>query len=301
MQAIDYEHFHKNGFLILDILDPKELEEYRKAAEDILPPVPDSSKEAEAETFSSEFQHLGADLAQYGRQRRNYYFRLLTKPGTEPLHRAFLHPRILKAIEALLGPDPIINNGTLLAAEAGTRYNLGWHRDVIQIPQDEIDERIFSPRWFHNSTQLNLALYDDSNLWAVPGSHSRPNTLGEDAAFAGSRHYAPRDATMPGGLPIHLKAGQAAFYNNNIIHRGFSEAMPVKRRTLHLGFHSASRPPTWHFYFLDAGKMTPEYLATLDSDVRRMLEAHLECRRQYPDESKSWPRKSEATHPALVG
>jgi hypothetical protein len=39
-----------------------------------------------------------------------------------------------------------------------------------------------------------------------------------------------------------------------------------------LGFHSASRPPTWHFYLLDAGKMTPEYLATLDSGVRRMLE-----------------------------
>ena len=112
------------------------------------------------------------------------------------MQSVFHLPGVLAASEDILGGPLIINNASLFAAEPGTCYNLGWHRDVIQIPEDEIDEQaIYAPARFHNSVQVNLALCPDETLWIVPGSHRRPNTPEERAAFQGSKHYAP--ASMP--------------------------------------------------------------------------------------------------------
>jgi hypothetical protein len=106
-------------------------------------------------------------------------------------------------VEELLGPHPVINNASIFATNPGVSYSLGWHRDVIQIPQDEIRDEFFSPEWPHNSVQINLPLYEEQSLWVVPGSHRRPNTPEENAAFGGSKHYAPLDAVMPGGR-LHI-------------------------------------------------------------------------------------------------
>ena len=73
----------------------------------------------------------------------------------------------------------------------------------------QLESLIYNPRRFHNNVQCNLPCYADSALWVVPGSHVRPNTAAEDAAFGGSKHYAPPAAQMPGGVQMHIPAGQA--------------------------------------------------------------------------------------------
>jgi len=93
---------------------------------------------------------------------------------------------------------------------------------------------------------------------------------------------------MPGGIPVHLKAGQAVIYNNNLIHRGYTKTMTAPRRTLHMGYHSAMHPPTWHFYLLNSNLLTLEYLETLNPVMRRMMNEYLQCRQQYPDMSDTW-------------
>lgn len=45
---------------------------------------------------------------------------------------------------------------------------------------------------------------------------------------------------MPNAVPVTLKAGQSVLYNNNLIHRGYTKKMKIHRRTLHMGYHSAS-------------------------------------------------------------
>jgi len=66
-----------------------------------------------------------------------------------PIQHVFHHPEILRTIERILGAPLIINNASLFAAEPGTVYQLGWHRDVIQIPQNEIIEAaIYNPKRF---------------------------------------------------------------------------------------------------------------------------------------------------------
>lgn len=101
-------------------------------------------------------------------------------------------------VKYLKSTELVINNASMPAADPGTKYNLGWHRDVIQVPEDEVREELCSAQRHHNSCQINLPLYAENCLQVVPGSHRRPNTAEEDAAFAGAGHYASCDAQMPG-------------------------------------------------------------------------------------------------------
>lgn len=277
--------FEKNGYVIVDILSEEEIGDFRKIMDGMLS---ESKKTDDTNKHQSSLQHLGDEISDFGNENRQYYFHLLTKPGTEPIHHAFHHEKMMGIVEQLIGPNLIVNNASILASNPGISYNLGWHRDVIQIPQEEIEDRLFSKDRFHNSVQINLPLVQEDALEIVPGSHNRPNTPGENDAFKGTKHYAPTDAVMPGAMKVSLKAGQAVLYNNNLIHRGYCIDSKVPRRTLHMGYHSASKPPTWHFYLLNAALLTPEYLDRLSPTMRKMMEEYLECNRQYPNMEDTW-------------
>ena len=279
------DQFLRNGFFKQRILDDTELESLRA---DYARVLSTASGNGDDKQHSSSLQHLGDSLDSFGQEQRHYYFHILTSPGTEPLHRAYYHPKIIEIVEFLLGENLIINNASMLAANSGTHYNLGWHRDVIQIPQEQIRDGLFSPERYHNSCQINLPLYEEDFLQVVPASHNRPNTDGENAAFAGTKHYAPLDADMPGAEKVFIEAGTAAFYNNNLIHRGYCEKMEAPRRTLHMGYHSASRKPTWHFYLLNPQTVTEEHIAGLDPKLQEMMKDYRECYEMYPDMEETW-------------
>lgn len=291
---INKEQYERDGYAIIDVLTEQEIKDFRKIMDALLNPTVKASDKTKK---SSSFQHLGDEIPDFGKEARQYYFHLLTKPGTESIHHAFHHPVILKAVEELLGPTLIINNASILAANIGTEYSLGWHRDIIQIPQEEIEDWLFSAERFHNSVQINLPLVEENALWVVPGSHNRPNTEAENKAFGGSKHYAPIGVEMPGAIPVKLKAGQAVLYNNNLVHRGFTTKMKIPRRTLHMGYHSAAHPPTWHFYLLKSSLITDEYLQTLSPTMQKMMGEYLACLKEYPNMSDTW--KKEYNFPNL--
>ena len=277
--------FVENGYVMQSILSDDELAALREDYEEVLST---SKKAGSSNKHESSLQHLGDDLADFGTQSKHYYFHILTSKGTEILHRAYYHSKIMEIVEFLLGENLIINNASMLAANPGTYYNLGWHRDVIQIPENEIRDELFSKQRHHNSCQINLPLYDEDFLQVVSASHNRPNTPEEDVAFGGTKHYAPLDAEMPGAQKVHIKAGSALFYNNNLIHRGYCQKMENPRRTLHMGFHSATRKPTWHFYLLNPDTVSEEDIQRLDPKLKSMMADYLECYKQYPEMSATW-------------
>lgn len=103
-------------------------------------------------------------------------------------------------------------------------FELRWHRDDIPAsatPDEEL-ARLNQPAY---SAQWNLALYDDTSLIVVPGSHARARTEAE-------RDADPFAKDMPGQKVVPLKAGDIVFYNNNILHRGAYDSR-VERMTLH--------------------------------------------------------------------
>lgn len=55
-----------------------------------------------------------------------------------------------------------------------------------------------------------------------------------------------------------------------------------------MGFHSAMKPPTWHFYLLNGDLLTPEYLETLAPTMRTMMKEYLDCRGKYPNMEDTW-------------
>ena len=285
---VDIDTYHKNGFLLIDVFPESEVVLIRDQIDELLNRYSQTTK-TERGFHSSENQHAGDAIENFRAKTKHYYFHLLTNERFLPIQHVFHRPEILNTIEQILGAPLIINNASLFAAEPGTCYKLGWHRDVIQIPQDEIDEdAIYNPSRFHNSVQINLPLYDDETLWVVPGSHQRKNTADENTAFRGSKHYAPIDAEMPGGVNVKIRPGQAVLYNNNLIHRGFNACFTVPRRSLHMGYHCALKPPTWHFYLLNEANFTDSYRAKMTPHVRAMIDAYFECRKSYPKMEDTW-------------
>ncbi|KAJ3794212.1 hypothetical protein GGU11DRAFT_845858 [Lentinula aff. detonsa] len=80
-------------------------------------------------------------------------------------------------------------------------------------------------------TVVERALYEDSCLYVVPGSHRVPRT---PAQRAHSCTLDPPDdpMDMPGAILLTLKPGETVFYNSNILHCA-SYDHTVKRATLH--------------------------------------------------------------------
>ncbi|KAK4705675.1 hypothetical protein P7C70_g530, partial [Phenoliferia sp. Uapishka_3] len=104
-------------------------------------------------------------------------------------------------------------------------WSLRWHRDNISADATPEEELEILRNSKGNHAQWNLALYDDSSLIVIPGSHSRARTSEERLADP----YAP---TLTSMLVVTLKAGDCVFYNNNILHRGVYESSK-ERMTLH--------------------------------------------------------------------
>ncbi|MCK6471540.1 MAG: hypothetical protein L6R28_07325 [Planctomycetes bacterium] len=124
-----------------------------------------------------------------------------------------------------------------------------WHRDwrdhVPASVRGFVEQNLFDRRLF---LQVNCALYADESLWVVPGSHLRLDLPSEIAAFPTQPPQKPeldglgneeREAAclayckrMPGGVPLHLQAGDYAIYRDVLWHLG--NYVPYRRRaTLH--------------------------------------------------------------------
>jgi len=106
-------------------------------------------------------------------------------------------------------------------------YSLTWHRDDIkpEVDTEEETRRLAIP---HYGTQWNTALYRDSCLYVVPGSHKRLRTPEERQI----QLHDPLSTAMPGAICLTLEPGQTVFYNNNILHRAMYQK-DNKRATLH--------------------------------------------------------------------
>jgi ectoine hydroxylase-related dioxygenase (phytanoyl-CoA dioxygenase family) len=140
--------------------------------------------------------------------------------------KSYFDAELMKYVATLIGcsEDDMVMELYNMLVRPEKEFSLRWHRDDIPASATDSEEmeKLGKPG-LH--AQWNLALYDDASLVVIPGSHKRPRTKIEREADP----YAP---TLPNQLVVELKAGEVAFYNNNILHRGVYD--PTKERmTLH--------------------------------------------------------------------
>jgi ectoine hydroxylase-related dioxygenase (phytanoyl-CoA dioxygenase family) len=140
--------------------------------------------------------------------------------------RSYFDAELLRYVGALIGcsQDDLTMELYNMLVRPDAPFELRWHRDDIPAtaaPEEEL-ERLNKPGWH---AQWNLALFDDSSLILIPGSHIRARTDVERNAES----YEPH---ISGQITVSLKAGEVAFYNNNILHRGVYDCSK-ERMTLH--------------------------------------------------------------------
>lgn len=220
------DQLHKDGFVVIrQILTPSELSTLREAA-----------------TRTTELARAGQwpHIRTVGKQFPPWP----SSPGPEGIWgvQGLLNPALpdhavfaasyfgdatLDIAKALLGcaDDDLVMELFNMLVRPGADFALRWHRDDIPAdagPDAELS-RLRQPEWH---TQWNLALCDDDeSLVLVPGSHARARTQEE-------READPLEPRMPGQVVVHLDAGDVAFYNNNILHRGVYDARK-ERMSLH--------------------------------------------------------------------
>lgn len=158
-------------------------------------------------------------------------------PGRDEFARLYFSETILSPARELMGgnndgdgadskcsDDDLVLELLNMLVRPGKAFELRWHRDDIGPDATDEEElaRLSEPAWH---AQWNLALLDDDSLILVPGSHARARTAQERAA-------GPYQTGLEGEVRVRLQAGDVAFYNNNIFHRGCYD--PSKERlTIH--------------------------------------------------------------------
>ena len=167
-------------------------------------------------------------------------------------------PEIIEALQAILSPhhwygrkqeDPLAHTG-ILYEPAQRPYCTVWHRDwrdnVPGLNVEVWQRRIGEVELFN---QVNCALYEDTSLWVVPGSHLRPDLPGEVRRFParpipGPDYGAAKSPeslerigleycrSMPGSFRAHLDPGDFMLYRNSLWHMG-NYSPSRKRATIH--------------------------------------------------------------------
>jgi ectoine hydroxylase-related dioxygenase (phytanoyl-CoA dioxygenase family) len=210
--------------------------------------IPSALNEAELKSLRDACHHV-AELARAGKWP---YIRTLPKQfppwGSDPSNgiwgvQHLLHPAmpeqelfaasyfaddVAAAVKEIIGgnttDDDLVMELYNLLVRPDEDFELRWHRDDIAptATAEEELEKLRSTAWH---AQWNLALYNDSSLVVVPGTHKRARTETE-------RNADPFESNMPGQMVVGMKAGDIIFYNNNIFHRGVYNSK-VERMTLH--------------------------------------------------------------------
>jgi ectoine hydroxylase-related dioxygenase (phytanoyl-CoA dioxygenase family) len=197
-----------------------------------------------------------------------------------PFKELALLPKLVAAVNGLFE----VHFGRPYEAEAdldelGVLYEpesapqcMRWHRDIRDLHAGiDVGKWSEAMRDIRFCNQTNIALYADSCLWVVPGSHLRhdtpdeirrfpkrpverpPSTEGLDAAAA-ERVCLDYVRSMPGAEQVHLNAGDYLIYRNSMWHTGFY--LPYqKRATVH------------------GAIFTPEYREFLDREFIAVVKA----------------------------
>ncbi|ASG67525.1 hypothetical protein fh0823_01550 [Francisella halioticida] len=259
---IDVAKFKKDGVVIKRLFSEQQVEQLKNAVYNSF--IPEYVKK---EKKMANIQFL---------QPRN---------RVDTLQEVAANKDILDACSKLLeGGEPIIGGASLFYGEKGIEYVQGWHRDLLHVPEDEIDNFWFTKEYNHNNVQINIALNHDENLWFIRGSHNRQFTEEEKKVFGDSKVMADvAYKDLPNAEKVILKPGEAAFYNNNALHKGYGGTLKSDRMVVHLGYHSNKYSPTFNFCVINHHEFSTKYLNSLSTSVRKLLNDHIVEKEQHPE------------------
>ncbi|KAG6807066.1 hypothetical protein H0H92_008943 [Tricholoma furcatifolium] len=171
----------------------------------------------------------------------------------------------------------------LLINPLGHNFALRWHRDDVPEKATEEEEIEALEKW-HFGVQWNTALYRDSCLYVVPGSHRTARTP-EQRKHSETQEPPTNPSDMPGAIQLTLEPGETVFYNSNILHCATYNSAE-KRATLHANMGNIKGGSTRARNILQHGldwMKEDAFRAGLDKKGTDMLDRLIAMKEKAPD------------------
>lgn len=144
-----------------------------------------------------------------------YLFRIKAHLPFPWLTELIRHPRLLDAVEDLIGPDIVVWGSTFFAKKARDPRYVSWHQDSTYYGLEP-----------HESINIWLA-FTDSNvgngcLRVIPRSHKGPGII-EHVETRAADNLLSRGQTIVGiddstAIDVELKAGECSIHHDKVIH-----------------------------------------------------------------------------------
>ena len=199
--------------------------------------------------------------------------------------RVYGHPTILKAVEAINGPDFVPFHESVFHKGAGEGPPTPWHQDGRTHWTDDGDALLGLDGEGHShGFNLNVSWSHgtpNNCLWVVPGSHRRWR-------LAGGGSFPESTEVLDDAVPMVLGPGDSGMVNRSTLHGSFRNHSPERRVTMVLGYHKRSSAigaatTNVHAYRLPGGKNIHDVTYTADYVERRsrMIALAIDARRQH--------------------
>jgi phytanoyl-CoA hydroxylase len=269
LSAAQLEQFDRDGYLVVeDLLDPAldldpVIAEYEQVLARLAHELVDRGEIADAYDDLAFSERLVKVYAEGGKVHAQYFDFSLPQAGITPetpfwtgpaVFATIRSPRILDAIESLIGPEIYSNpvqhvrlkppeHLTPLDPATG-QVQLGatpWHQDNGVI-LEEADETEIITVWF----PLTDATIENGCLTVVPGSH-RDGLLPHCPANAGNRsgfgvHIKEQHFAADAAVPLPMRRGAALFLTKRTIHASLSNTSDHVRFSFDLRYNPIGAP-----------------------------------------------------------
>ena len=159
----------------------------------------------------------GDHLNESGRNNAHYVLPVLDRIAHDP--------RILDAVEQLIGKDILVCGTTLFFKEPETKGFISWHQDARYVGLEP-----------HNWVTAWLAISDTNEqngcMRMIPGSHVAPlrdhiDTYDDDNIL--TRGQTVPDIDENDSVPVPLKAGQMSLHHPRIVHGSGANLSQTRR------------------------------------------------------------------------
>lgn len=148
-------------------------------------------------------------------------------------------PRLLDALEDLLGPNLLCWNASVRNKKARSPTYAGWHQDTryIQIrPTGTIAFLALSP-----------ANGESGTVSVIPGSHKwdvlpHADTHDKDSILTRGQ-YITAAFDQSQAVPLDLKPGECAFFDHNIVHSSGPNRTDDRRLVMLIGYYATHSKP----------------------------------------------------------
>jgi non-haem Fe2+, alpha-ketoglutarate-dependent halogenase len=122
------------------------------------------------------------------------------------------HPRILDAVEGLLGPDLLLTNSIFRIKEPGASTNYGWHQDSARIAVNPCPVIVY--------VAFSEATAENGCLKVIPGTHHAvvPFDLVTNPSQPNRRVARVRDPAVERAVDLTLRPGEIAIFSANAVH-----------------------------------------------------------------------------------